>query len=280
MSTTIFGTVDRVIIKGDHVDLVDFKFGIGEIDDADMNIQGQAYLLGVMDKFPELQTATVHFLIPRRDEVLTHDYTRADMEDIRLRINMIVEKAELETAEAIPNTEGCRYCKHKLSCPALSDKMLPLAKKYSASVEDFEMSLWGNYSPEKVDDPMVLSKMLNVAQVVDKWQAAAKKQALKLAVEEGAEIPGYDLHYRNASMGIEDAQEAFDAVSHIMSPDDFMGACKVSVSALAKKYAEKLERGEKKNARAVIELSLEEAEVLPPEEERDRSPYLRKSRNL
>ncbi len=280
MSTTIFGTVDRVIIKGDHVDLVDFKFGIGEIDDADMNIQGQAYLLGVMDKFPELQTATVHFLIPRRDEVLTHDYTRADMEDIRLRINMIVEKAELETAEAIPNTEGCRYCKHKLSCPALSDKMLPLAKKYSASVKDFEMSLWGNYSPEKVDDPMVLSKMLNVAQVVDKWQAAAKKQALKLAVEEGAEIPGYDLHYRNASMGIEDAQEAFDAVSHIMSPDDFMGACKVSVSALAKKYAEKLERGEKKNARAVIELSLEEAEVLPPEEERDRSPYLRKSRNL
>jgi len=280
MSTTIFGTVDRVIIKGDHVDLVDFKFGIGEIDDADMNIQGQAYLLGVMDKFPELQTATVHFLIPRRDEVLTHDYTRADMEDIRLRINMIVEKAELENSEAIPNTEGCRYCKHKLSCPALSDKMLPLAKKYSASVEDFEMSLWGNYSPEKVDDPMVLSKMLNVAQVVDKWQAAAKKQALKLAVEEGAEIPGYDLHYRNASMGIEDAQEAFDAVSHIMSAEDFMGACKVSVSALAKKYAEKLERGEKKNARAVIELSLEEGEVLPPEEERDRSPYLRKSRNL
>ena len=117
MSTTIFGTVDRVIIKGEHVDLVDFKFGIGEIDDADMNIQGQAYLLGVMDKFPELQTATVHFIIPRRDEVLTHDYTRADMEDIRLRINMIVEKAELENAEAIPNTEGCRYCKTNYPAP-------------------------------------------------------------------------------------------------------------------------------------------------------------------
>lgn len=280
MSTTIFGTVDRVIIRGDHVDLVDFKFGIGEIDDADMNIQGQAYLLGVMDKFPELQTATVHFIIPRRDEVLTHDYTRADMEDIRLRINMIVEKAELENAEAIPNTEGCRYCKHKLSCPALSDKLLPLAKKYSQSVQDFEMTLWGNYAPEKVEDPMVLSKMLNVAQVVDKWQAAAKKQALKLAVEEGAEIPGYDLHYRNASMSIEDAQEAFDALSHLMSPEDFMSACKVSVSSVAKKYAEKMERGQKKNARAVIELSLEEAGVLPAEEDRDRSPYLRKSRNL
>ena len=91
--------------------------------------------------------------------------------------------------------------------------------KYSQSVDDFEMALWGNYSPEKVEDPLVLSKMLNVAQVVDKWQAAAKKQALKLAVEEGTEIPGYDLHYRNASVGIDDAQEAYDALDHLMSPE-------------------------------------------------------------
>lgn len=279
-SNKIFGTVDRVIIKGTHVDLVDFKFGVGEIDDADVNIQGQAYLLGVMDKFPELQTATVHFIIPRRDEVLTHDYSRSDMEDIRLRINMIVEKAELDKPEAIPNTEGCRYCKHKLSCPALSDKMLPLAKKYSASVEDFEMTLWGSYSPENIDDPAVLSKMLNVASVVDKWQAAAKKQATKLAVEQGEEIPGYDLHYRTASLKIEDTQGAYDAVEHLLSPDEFMNACDVSLPKLAKKYAEKLGRGEKKTARGTIEQSLEESGILPAEEDRDRSPYLRKSRNL
>jgi hypothetical protein len=276
----IFGTVDRVIIRGSHVDLVDFKFGVGEIDDADVNIQGQAYLLGVMDKFPELQTATVHFIIPRRDEVLTHNYSREQMEDIRLRINMIVEKAELQNREAIPNTEGCKYCKHKLSCPALSDKMLPLAKKYSASVEDFEMTLWGSYSPENINDPAVLSKMLNVASVVDKWQAAAKKQATKLAVEQGEDIPGYDLHYRTASLKIDDTQGAYDAVEHLLSPDEFMDACDVSLPKLAKKYAEKLGRGEKKTARGTIEQSLEEAGVLPAEEDRDRSPYLRKSRNL
>lgn len=276
----IFGTVDRVIIRGSHVDLVDFKFGVGEIDDADVNIQGQAYLLGVMDKFPELQTATVHFIIPRRDEVLTHNYSREEMEDIRLRINMIVEKAELENREAIPNTEGCKYCKHKLSCPALSDKMLPLAKKYSASVEDFEMTLWGSYSPENINDPAVLSKMLNVASVVDKWQAAAKKQATKLAVEQGEDIPGYDLHYRTASLKIDDTQGAYDAVEHLLSPDEFMDACDVSLPKLAKKYAEKLGRGEKKTARGTVEQSLEEAGVLPAEEDRDRSPYLRKSRNL
>ncbi len=276
----IFGTVDRVIVKGSHVDLVDFKFGRTEVDDADINIQGQAYLLGVMDKYPELETATVHFILPRRDEVLTHDYTRADMEDIRLRINLIVGKATAETPDLRPNTEGCRYCKHKLSCSALSDKLLPLAKKYDKAVGDFELKLWGSYSPAEIEDPDTLSKMLNVAQVVDRWAESAKRQALKLAIEEGLEIPGYNLHFRNATLKIESGQDAYDALEDLLTPEEFMDACNVSLTNLAKKYAEKLPRGEKKNARALVEARLEEVGAIPLEEDRDRSPFLRKSQNL
>lgn len=273
----IFGTVDRVIINGTHVDIADFKFGRGAIDDPEINIQGQAYLLGVMDKYPHLETATIHFIIPRRDEVLTHDYTRADMENIRLRINMIVELAMLEAPDLRPNTEACRYCKHKLSCGALAEKMLPLAKKYAESVADFELNLWDSYSPAEIEDPAVLSKMLNVAQVVDKWAAAAKAQALKLAVEEGTEIPGYNLHYRNASLKISNGQAAYDALEDVLTPEEFMAACNVSMSGLAKAYGAKLPHGEKNKARGRVEEKLESCGVLPPEEARDRSPYLRKA---
>jgi hypothetical protein len=280
METSIFGTVDRVIIRGTHVDLVDFKFGRGEIDDAEINIQGQAYLLGVMDKFPHLKTATVHFIIPRRDEVLTADYKQTDMEGVRLRISLIVEKALHENAEAIPNTEGCRYCKHKLTCPALSDKMLPLAKKYAKTVDDFAMNLWGNYSPAEIEDPVVLGKMLNVAQVVDKWAEAAKKQATKLAVEEGLEVPGYDLGFRTSAPKIDDSQAAYDAVSHLMTPEEFMDACSVTPSKLSKAYANKLPRGEKGTARSTIETALEEHGIIQSEEERSMTPFLRRSKNL
>jgi hypothetical protein len=280
MESSIFGTVDRVVIRGTHVDVVDFKFGRGEIDDAEINIQGQAYLLGVMDKFPELETATVHFIIPRRDEVFTADFTRADMEGIRLRIGLIVGKAMLSDAERIPNTEGCKYCKHKLSCPALNDKMLPLAKKYAKTVDDFELNLWGSYSPAEIEDPEVLGKMLNVASVVDKWAEAAKKQATKLATDEGLEIPGYDLHFRTATAKIDDSQAAFDAVEHLLSAEEFMNACNVTPSALGKAYSEKLPRGEKKDARAKIDNALEDAGVILSEEERSLTPYLRKSKNL
>jgi hypothetical protein len=280
MESSIFGTVDRVVIRGTHVDVVDFKFGRGEIDDAEINIQGQAYLLGVMDKFPELETATVHFIIPRRDEVFTADFNRADMEGVRLRISLIVGKAMLSDAERIPNTEGCKYCKHKLSCPALNDKMLPLAKKYAKTVDDFELNLWGSYSPAEIEDPEVLGKMLNVASVVDKWAEAAKKQATKLATDEGLEIPGYDLHFRTATAKIDDSQAAFDAVEHLLSAEEFMNACNVTPSALGKAYSEKLPRGEKKDARAKIDNALEDAGVILSEEERSLTPYLRKSKNL
>jgi hypothetical protein len=280
MESSVFGTVDRVVIRGTHVDVVDFKFGRGEIDDAEINIQGQAYLLGVMDKFPELETATVHFIIPRRDEVFTADFTRADMEGIRLRIGLIVGKAMLSDAERIPNTEGCKYCKHKLSCPALNDKMLPLAKKYAKTVDDFELNLWGSYSPAEIEDPEVLGKMLNVASVVDKWAEAAKKQATKLATDEGLEIPGYDLHFRTATAKIGDSQAAFDAVEHLLSAEEFMNACNVTPTALGKAYSEKLPRGEKKDARAKIDNALEDAGVILSEEERSLTPYLRKSKNL
>ena len=43
MENKIFGTVDRVIIRGTHVDVVDFKFGRGEIDDAEINDGVDAY---------------------------------------------------------------------------------------------------------------------------------------------------------------------------------------------------------------------------------------------
>lgn len=277
---SIFGTVDRVIIRGTHVDIVDFKFGFGEIDDADINIQGQAYLLGVMDRFPQLLTAKVHFLAPRRDEVLVHEYHRDGMEDIRLRVNLLVERAESADKELTPNTEACKYCKHKLTCSALSAKMLPLAKKYSQGLDDFELTLWDSYTPSEITNPKVLGQMMNVAQVVEKWAKAAKEQAVTLAVDEGEVIPGYDLSFRNSQGKIHDSQAAFEAVEHLLSPDEFMAACTVSPAAIAKAYSAKLGRGSKKNARPEVDKALETSGVVASEEERSMTPFLRKSRNL
>ena len=278
--SSIFGTVDLILILGTHAYIIDYKFGRGEVDDADVNIQIQAYAKGVFDKFPQIETATAVLLLPRRDELLEAEYTRKDMIDVGMRLDLIISKAEEETPDLRPNTEGCRYCKHRLTCTALSDKLLPIAKKYERSVDDFQVALWHNYDPAQIDDPTVIGQMLNVASVLDRWAGAAKKQALKLAEEEGREIPGYDLRWRTPSSKIEDAQEAFETLAHLFTPEEFMEACNVTLAQLSKALSKKLPRGEKKNARGTVELALEEAGLLLGEEDRERAPYLKKQKTF
>ena len=274
----IFGTADRVIVKGTHVDVVDFKFGRGAIDDADINVQGQAYLLGVMDKFPDTETAMVHFVVPRRDELLTHDYTREDMEFIRLRLRLIVDRATETDPLLNPTTDACRFCKHRVHCPALGKKLLPLAQQYDDGDKAFEVMLRDKLDPATIDDPEVIGKMKHIGFLLKSWMEAVDKKAIKLAVEDGEDIYGYDLSFRTPTAKVTDTQEAYEALQDILTPEEFMSACKVTVPALAKKLAEKKPRGQKKDARPEIEGALLEEGVL--EEGGEGTPFLRRSSNL
>ena len=264
-----------MILKGPHVDLVDFKFGRNPVDDADINIQGQAYLLGVMDRFPHLKTGTVHFLLPRRDEVLTHEYTREDMDKIRLRLMIVIERATAEAVALNPNTEGCRFCSNRLSCPALSDKLLPLATKYMAQSEDFELQFLETYDPAKIDDPYTMGKMKNVANVLDKWSSAVGKQALKLAVEDGEEIPGYALFFRKATQSVP-LGEALDALRSQMTEEEILNACTTTLSVLGKIAYDKADKGGKARARADVEAELLKKGVIEDTDDLPHTPYLRK----
>ena len=228
-----------------------------------------------MDRYPHLRTGTVHFILPRRDEVLTHDYSRKDMEDIRLRLMIVIERATANPVVLNPNTEGCRYCSNRLSCPALSDKLLPLAKKYLAESEDFELEFLEKYDPAKVEDPFTLGKMKNVAQVLDRWSDAVGKQALKLAVEDGEQIPGYDLFYRKASQSVP-VGDAIPALRNHMGEKEILNACTTSIRALGKIAYDKAAKGGKAQARADVEAQLLRSGVIEDSDELPAKPYLRK----
>ena len=264
----ITGTADELILnrESEHIDLVDYKFGRGAVDDADINIQGQAYLLGALDTFPWAKTCTVHFILPRRDELLTHTFKRDQLEKIRMRVRLIIERATSEPPVLNPRTEACKFCRFRLSCPALRKELLPLAEAHSGN--NFGLTLNAKMSPSQITDPTLLAKMLDIAPVLERWAQAAKKQAAKVAIEEGAEIPGHTLRYRAQSKKLEDAQEVFEVLSDLFTPDEFMDACSVTVAGLSKALSSKMKRGEKKNARPQIELKLLESGLIPEEEEK------------
>ena len=161
---SIFGRADEIILHEDrvHGDLVDYKFGRSPVEDAEDNPQSLAYGLGVIDMFDWVETLTVHFVIPRRDELLVHTFTRAELEALRDRVRLIIERATADNPVLTPSPEACRFCGCRLTCPALADKLLPIAKKYADSAEDFEVAVMDNLNPAEVEDPAVMGKMKSV----------------------------------------------------------------------------------------------------------------------
>jgi hypothetical protein len=276
----LFGSIDELIVFKDQkrADVCDYKFGRNPIEDADVNPQTLAYAIGTFQLFPYLEEITVHFIIPRRDELLRHTFTRDDLAPMIDRVKLIVQRAHADPPQYNPNTEGCGWCGKRAVCPALADKLLPIAKKYTSSSEDFEIALMDKMDPALIDDPETISKMKSVATILDKWGSAVNKRALEMAVEGGIEIPGYGLHFRAASSKVDDTQAAYDSLSNLMSPEEFMGACTVSVPALSKVVKNKLPHGEKNKARSKIEQSLMASGVLPDEDDVVTTPYLRKQK--
>jgi hypothetical protein len=273
----IFGTVDVTIedlVENQHVDIMDYKFGRGRVDPAEINVQGHAYMVGTFDKYPGAKTVTVHFITPRLDEVTKFTFKREDLEWHRLRLSVIVDRATAETLDLNPRTEACKYCRKRVECPALRDQLLPIAKKHDGN--NFAIDLLKKYSPDLVDDPEILGKMMEVAPVMESWSTAVKKRALQIAVETGEEIPGYEVRFRNPTSKIDDAQTAYEVLSDKLDPEEFMEACTVTVAKLAKVLANKKPRGEKKNARPELELALIQGNILPEEDEVEKTPYLKK----
>lgn len=277
----LFGSIDELVVfKGlERADVCDYKFGRNPIEEAEINPQTLAYAIGAFQLFPYLKEITVHFIIPRRDEILTHTFTRLDLESMIDRIKLIVQRAHADPPQYTPNTEGCGWCGKRATCPALAEKLLPIAKKYTSSADDFEVALMDKMDPALIDDPATISKMKSVATILDKWADAVNKKALEMAVEEGKEIPGYKLHFRSPSTKIADTQAAYDSMSDLVSAEEFMEACSVSVPALSKVVKNKLPHGEKNKARAKVEQSLMTSGLLPDEDDIVTTPYLRKQKN-
>jgi hypothetical protein len=242
-----FGTSDLVMVsaKGTAADLTDFKFGRNPVADAEDNVQMQCYALGLLEKFPDVQTVNVHILLPRRDEVSVATYTRADIPRLRLRIETIIARASLPEPELHP-TDGCLYCRNKATCHALHKHALKLASGYSD-----ELVLPEQVHASHIFDPAMMARALQVARVMEKWCESVRHHALKMRLS-GVEIPGHELRTRSGTRKINDALAAWGVVRDRVEPDRFIACCEVSLTKLEETVAATAPRGGKAKAKQAL----------------------------
>ena len=268
-----FGTCDRFLVyDNDCADAIDYKTGFGAIDDAEVNIQGQAYVLGLFQKFPHINEITMYFLVPARDEASMHTYRRSDMGDIKLRVSTVIERASVGGVFN-PQAGVCDYCGNQARCTALAEKALLIAKRYDTEGLVIPESVHGSDQ----DDPKKIADLLTLVPILESWASGVRKRATELAVDQGVELPGFKVVEMTKPRTITSALGAYEAVKDSVELRDFLSAVdKVSVTKLEDIFAQKAARGTKAKTRAALEGRLRDLGVLQDE---GVSYQLRKNKN-
>jgi hypothetical protein len=198
---TTAGYLDRGLVSPDRKEahIVDFKFGIWMVEEAKTNLQGIAYGLGIVFKFPTIERFHVHFLLPHIGEgvVSTATFDRSEFPRLLLRIRAVVDRSKYADAifkqaedakspderasifnkiEMNATDGGCLFCNRKAVCPTLNHFALSISPKYSA------LQIPDIINPALITDPKDCEKALKffavMAGLAKDYRNAATMKAL------------------------------------------------------------------------------------------------------
>lgn len=241
-----WGTCDLLINMGAELWAFDYKFGVHPVPAVEENFQAWAYTLGAFHRFPHAKTCTFRFILPNQDEVDEHTFERSDMPMMFDAIKEVIKRAEAG-GEFGPTEKVCDYCA-RIDCPFRFEAALAITKTSEPALSK-ELSIPADLSPENIKDPEVMAKCLQLVPTLEKWTKAIKTFALALRMEEGEELPGYDLLTRNNRLSINDPLKAWDLAKEFgLSDEDIQSCCTISASSLAKAVGSKAERGDKQRS--------------------------------
>ena len=251
-----FGHVDHIILHGDKAELIDYKFAFGEyVADSP---QFWAYAVGLWDAHPEVSEITVHVLLPFRGVIDRESFSREkDYDRLSAQITSIIASARRDDPATYLTGAHCAWCAKQASCPKLSTLAMTIASGYKAD----ELSIPAQYDPANITDPHVIALAKRAAPIMKSWAEKVDQRALQMRLEEGIEIPGYELAERALPFKVTDAQKAWDVVRDRISPEAFAACAEVSIGALEKAIARTAPRGEMKRAKDNLRDALVDADA-------------------
>lgn len=207
------GTGDAVILdlENDLLHIVDLKTGRGVVKTD--SIQLKTYALGA---WVALCRPTInihcHIFQPHYAQQLPAQYSFEDMMHFELELKELAEKAEDPFQDPTPGYEQCKYCLAKVTCPAIQEKAIEVAK------EEFKL----------VEHLADLPELLDTVELLETW-CEAVKDAVKDILNTGGFVAGWSMAKGRKMQKIKDAQ----AVAELFNNNPAIFELK-SISALKK----------------------------------------------
>ena len=199
-----FGTCDCLIIQGNRMDVIDYKYGQGVPVSAVENSQRRLYALGALHDFGdiyEIQEVGMHIFQPRLNNVSV-DAMLTD--GLRTWGGEVVKPTALLAAEGKGDAcagEHCRFCPHAGACPTLSAACLRVVNTHDGKAAVPIMAPW------------MVADVLRQEPMISAWLKAVKDRALA-AMLDGEEVPGFKVV---EGRGSRDWSEAFAVIDALVA---------------------------------------------------------------
>lgn len=177
-----FGTGDCLIVADKLLHIIDFKYGLGVLVDAEENPQMMLYALGALrlfDALYDIDTISTSIFQPRRENVSTWTITVAELEEWAEQT--LRPKAELAFKGEGEFNPGpwCTFCKAAVKCRARAEEKLALAR--------YEFAKPPLLTDEEIED--ILSRLDDLT----KWANEIAAYAQDAAINHGKQWNGFKL---------------------------------------------------------------------------------------
>ena len=176
-----FGTCDCILIQGDTLTIIDYKYGQGVTVSAVDNPQMKLYALGALNDYGialDVARVEMHIFQPRINNISRDSLTVEELTTwAEKTVKPIAQKA-IKGKGAYEPGEHCRFCPHSGRCRALTK----VCTEY--------VTAHGMRAAVPVLAPWEVAEVLRMEPLVSLWLKKVKAQALTDLLD-GKEVPGY-----------------------------------------------------------------------------------------
>lgn len=175
-----FGTGDCVILQGDTMDVIDYKYGVGVPVSAEWNPQLMLYGLGALNEYGfayDIEHVRLHVYQPRIDNISAFELTAAELEAWGEEVKPVAALAAEGKGDYNPG-EHCRFCRHAGKCRALDKVCSTYVNTHGLRVK------------VPVLAPHEVAEALRMEPLITLWMKRVKDQALTDMLN-GEQVPGF-----------------------------------------------------------------------------------------
>lgn len=193
-----FGTADCILISGDTLQVIDFKYGKGVMVDAEENPQMKLYALGVLEQygmFYPIQKIKLSIVQPRLDSISEFETTLEKLlEWGNNTVKPQADKAFMGLGDFVQG-EHCRFCKAKGACEFRANENMKAIDAIPKSN--------GLLTSEQVGE------FLTKTDGVEQWIKDLKSYALEELLK-GKDIPGWKAVEGKSNRKLVEVDKAFE----------------------------------------------------------------------